>query len=76
MSPNVVVEYIWIRLFTPIELRIFITYLPMGIELWIYYMTCHPEIYSDVAQKAAKSLGTLLILLSRQVIFQTGFSVL
>lgn len=86
MSPNVVVEYIWIRLFTPIEeyrfrqkrecpilLRIFITYLPMGIELWIYYMTCHPEIYSDVAQKAAKSLGTLLILLSRQVIFQTGF---
>lgn len=85
MLPNVVIEYILIRVFTiygefqlrkqrqtPLWVKALFLPFPILVDMTIYSFTAYPELYSPALLQGIKTLGNFLEIASRQAIFASG----
>lgn len=85
MILNAVLDYLWIRMLCIYGefryrrvrkcapcLKFFMMMVPICGDMWMYFVTVHPELFYPVTQRGMKFLCCVLIVFSRQLLFASG----
>lgn len=87
MIPEVIIEYIWMRGWMEVQeyqfrgryqkpcsrwMKYTLLIYPIVIDMAVYYTMAHPESFSGIVQRAAKSFGIVSVILTREWLFTSG----